>query len=358
MDPCRGTRLTDEVVTAVQASVGRITLNRPKALNALTLGMVRAMAAVLDEWAGRADVAVVVIAGAGERGLCAGGDLRAIWESRRRGDGLARTFWREEYALNARIATYPKPLVALMDGIVMGGGVGVSAHARHRVVTERTRLAMPEVGIGFSPDVGGTWLLSRAPGETGIWMALTGQPVGAADAIHAGLADVLVPSDRLPELSTELGASPVEAALRIATSEPGEALLRRLRPDIDRAFGFDAVEQIGDALRQSGADWARDALEAMAGKSPTALKLALASLRRARGLPGLRACLEMEYRMACRLFDGHDFIEGIRAAVIDKDRTPRWQPARLEEVSDATIEAYFAPLDGDELDLSAQGQGR
>ncbi len=342
----------------MKEDVGRITLNRPKALNALTLDMVRAMRATFDDWVWRPDIALVVLAGAGDRGLCAGGDLRAIWESRQRGDGFAHDFWREEYALNARIAAYPKPVVAMMDGIVMGGGVGISAHAAHRIVTERTRLAMPEVGIGFSPDVGGTWLLSRAPGEVGTWMALTGQPVGAADAIFMGFADVFVRSERLPELSGDFGRRPIDATLRDTSSGPGESTLRRLRPEIDRAFGLDTVEQIRDALRQSGAEWARDALEAMGAKSPTALKLALAALRRARGLPDLRACLEMEYRLACRLLDGHDFIEGIRAAVIDKDRAPRWRPARLEEVSEAMVDAYFAPLGSDELALASAGQGR
>lgn len=341
----------------MEGSVGRITLNRPQALNALTLDMVRAVQAALDDWIGRPDVTKVVVAGAGDRGLCAGGDLRAIWESRQRGDGFARIFWREEYTLDARIAAYPKPVVAAMDGIVMGGGVGVSAHARHRIVTERTRLAMPEVGIGFSPDVGGTWLLSRAPGEVGTWMALTGAAVGAADAIFTGFADVFVRSERLQDLLGAFGAHPVDAPLRGTSADPGEPALFRLRPEIDRAFGFDTVEQIRDALQQSRADWARDALDAMAAKSPTALKLALASLRRARNLPGLRACLEMEYRMARRLFDGHDFIEGIRAAVIDKDRAPRWHPDKLEQVSEAMVEAYFAPLGGDELDLPADGQG-
>lgn len=350
--------MTDELAAGVQGHLGRITLNRPKALNALTLDMIRAMRTALDAWGSDPRVAAVAIAGAGERGLCAGGDLRAIYESRQKGDSLAHIFWREEYALNALIAGYPKPIVAVMDGLVMGGGVGISAHAAHRVVTERTRLAMPEVGIGFMPDVGGTWLLSRAPGETGTLMALTGQPVGAADAIFARLADRFVPSDRLPDLLADLESEAVDAVLARHSSDAGQSSLGRLRPEIDRALGFDTVEEIRAALQGSRADWARQALAAIEGKSPTALKLALAALRRARSLPDLRACLDMEYRVVCRLFAGHDFIEGIRAAVIDKDRSPRWRPARLEEVSAAAVESYFAPLHEDETKLGDTGTDR
>src|SRR3954470_9063622 len=253
-----------------EGGAGRITLNRPKALNSLTLDMVHAFAEALDGWAGDDGVRVIIIDGAGTRGLCAGGDVRALYESGPRGDGMAETFWRDEYRLNAAIGSYPKPVVAVMDGIVMGGGVGISAHASCRIVTEKTMIAMPEVGIGLLPDVGGTWLLSRAPGETGTYLALTGTRIGTADAIHCGLADHFVQSDRLGDLAKalgEAGAGDVEAIVKSFASDPGPAPLAAKAAVIGEIFGHDTVEACLEAARSSGDDWAADVASEMGAKS-------------------------------------------------------------------------------------------
>lgn len=345
----------EHVRVARTRGTGRITLDRPDRLNALTLGMVRSIAATLVAWEQDPDVQVVLIDGAGPRGFCAGGDIRTLYDSARTSDSHARVFWAEEYRLNAKIAGYPKPVVALMPGVVMGGGVGLSAHARHRVVTETTRLAMPEVGIGLIPDVGGTWLLSRAPGETGTYLALTGVQVGAADAILAGLADWCVPQADLDALAAALvreaprGGEAVDAVIGRHVAAPGEAPLTEHRAGIDRAFAHDAVEAILDALRRDGSGFARQALGQIEAKSPTSLKLTLRALREARGLATLQDCLRLEYRLMCRILPGHDFREGVRAAVIDKDRAPKWRPAGLGEVSPKVLDAHFAPLGPDEL---------
>lgn len=337
-----------EILTGRTGALGRIRLNRPKALNSLTLGMVRAMARALDRFEADGAVGAVLVTGEGERGFCAGGDIKAIFASRRDGTALAAEFWREEYRLNARIASYPKPYVAIMDGITMGGGVGLSAHGRHRVVTERTRLAMPETGIGFLPDVGATWLLARAPGETGTYLGLCGEAVGGADAIALGLADALVPSADLPALVAALEALPsaagdseVRRAIERFAIAGGPAPMVGARAEIDRAFAGDAVEAMVDALAASTTEFAARARASLAAKSPTSLKLTLRLLRAARAGAGLEACLEREYAAALAITAGPDFREGVRAAVIDKDRRPRWRPATLAEVGEAEIDALL-----------------
>lgn len=331
--------------------VGRITLNRPDRLNALTLDMVRDIAAALDAWRDDPGVGVVLLDGAGSRGFCAGGDIKTLYDSARTGDGHAQVFWAEEYRLNATISGYPKPVVAFMPGIVMGGGVGLGSHACHRVVTETTRLAMPEVGIGLIPDVGGTWLLSRSPGEIGTYLALTGVQGGAADAILAGLADRYVPQADLDALAAALvhGGEGVETAIERHAMAPGEAPLAARRALMDRAFAYDDVEVLLDALRRDGSEFAHATAEQIAAKSPTSLKLTLRALREARGLGSLQDCLRLEYRLMCRLLTGHDFREGVRAAVIDKDRDPKWRPADLGAVSPDMLDRHFAPLGPDEL---------
>jgi enoyl-CoA hydratase len=297
-------------------------------------------------------VSVVVIDGAGTRGLCAGGDIRALLESGSRNDGMAETFWRDEYKLNAAIGSYPKPVVAFMDGIVMGGGVGISAHASCRIVTEKTMLAMPEVGIGLLPDVGGTWLLSHAPGELGTYLALTGSRIGGADAILAGLADYFVQSERLPELAKALAeTSDVETVVKSFASDPGPAPLAEKAAAINVMFGHDTVEQILETARTSGDDWAVKTAAEVEAKSPTSVKVTLAALRGARALDSLEDCLTVEFRIISRMFHAPDFREGVRAAVIDKDQSPRWQPASLSEVSEAAVSAHFAPLGPRELGL-------
>ncbi|WP_424216246.1 enoyl-CoA hydratase/isomerase family protein (plasmid) [Streptomyces sp. BI20] len=333
----------ESVLVRTEGRAGYLTLNRPRALNALTHSMVLRITDALTAWAEDPAVETVVLAGAGERGLCAGGDIRAIHEDARAGGTASVGFWRDEYRLNALIARYPKPYVALMDGIVMGGGVGVSAHGSVRIVTERSRVAMPETGIGFVPDVGGTYLLALAPGESGTHLALTGVPVGAADALLCGLADHFVPAAALPALSRELARHPVREVLARHVAEPPDGVLAGAREWIDACYAADDVEEVLARLAASGAPAARAAADALRGKSPTALKVTLASLRRARRLGPLERVLEQEFRVSCAALSSPDLVEGIRAQVIDKDRAPRWSPAAPADVTRADVERFFAP---------------
>ncbi|MFD6966817.1 enoyl-CoA hydratase/isomerase family protein [Streptomyces sp. NPDC059979] len=324
-----------------------VTLNRPRALNALTHPMVRRIDDTLGAWEEDPAVGQVLIRGAGERGLCAGGDIRAIHDDAKAGNTASEDFWRDEYRLNARIARYPKPYVALMDGIVMGGGVGVSAHGSVRIVTERSRVAMPETGIGFVPDVGGTWLLGRAPGRLGTHLALTGAAVGAADALLCGLADHFVPADRLPELTAALAAAPAHEVLPRYAAAPDSGELADRRPWIDHCYAADTVEEIVERLLGVGDPAAKEAAETILAKSPTALKVTLAAVRRAAALDTLERVLAQEFRVSCNVLASPDLVEGIRAQVVDKDRTPRWSPPTLAEVSGADVERFFAPLGED-----------
>ncbi|MET7573257.1 enoyl-CoA hydratase/isomerase family protein [Streptomyces sp. NPDC005492] len=338
----RGT--DDPVLLRTEGRAAYLTLNRPKALNALTHTMVRRIDRALTDWEHDPDVETVVIGGAGERGLCAGGDIRAIHDDARDGDGSAAVaFWRDEYRLNARIARYPKPYVAVMDGIVMGGGVGVSAHGSIRIVTERSRVAMPETGIGFVPDVGGTYLLARAPGELGTHLALTGAQAGAADALLCGLADHYTHSGSLPALLDDLAHAPAREALNRYTrpAPPGE--LAEARDWIDACYSADTVEEILGRLLDHGAGAAKETAETLLTRSPTSLKVTLAALRRARRLGALEDVLDQEYRVSCHALTSPDLVEGIRAQIIDKDRTPHWSPRTLAEVTDAAVERFFAP---------------
>ncbi|WP_261574385.1 enoyl-CoA hydratase/isomerase family protein [Frankia gtarii] len=346
-----------EVISRVDGPVGRLILNRPKAINALTHEMVLAMTEALDAWATDDRIGCVVVTGAGDRGLCAGGDIRSIYRDARSGGTGSVDFWADEYRLNSFIARYPKPYVALMDGLVMGGGVGVSAHGSVRVVTERSRIAMPETGIGFVPDVGGTWLLSRIPGRIGIHAALTAGTFSGRDAIAGGLADHLVPAARLPELLDSLvaGTPPADAVAALvepASAAPaGDAQPADGRVWIDACYAADTVEEILERLRGHGDPEAAATAQVIAAKSPTALKVTLAALRRAAGLPDLDAALVQEFRVSTACLRSPDLAEGIRAQIIDKDRTPHWSPATLVDVDAAAVERFFAvPAHGD-LDL-------
>jgi enoyl-CoA hydratase len=345
---------TPDLIVRREGAAGVIRLNRPKALNALTLEMTRGIVAALDAFEADPKVALVLLEGAGERGLCAGGDIRGLYDSARAGGDLGKIFWREEYILNARIATFPKPYVAFMDGIVMGGGVGLAAHGSHRIATEKTKIGMPEVGIGFFPDVGGTWLLSRAPGELGTYYGLTGLTMTGADAVYARLADVVVAKDSWPALSEGLTQAPpdknvVSAILDLFATRGAVAPIAAKQSWIDAMFGHDTVEEIVTALAHDGSEFAQATLHAILDKSPTGLKLTLKLLRDARHSRTLEECLTREYRAALEIFVNHDFPEGIRAAVIDKDRNPQWAPARLEEVTPAIIARYFVSRGPDEL---------
>ncbi|MFF2324933.1 MULTISPECIES: enoyl-CoA hydratase/isomerase family protein [unclassified Streptomyces] len=346
----------ESVLLHTEGRVRHITLNRPRALNALNHAMVLRIDEALAEAAADDAVTAVLITGAGERGLCAGGDIRWIHDDARAGGSASMDFWRDEYRLNARIARFPKPYVAIMDGIVMGGGVGVSAHGDVRVVTERSRVAMPETGIGFVPDVGGTYLLGSAPGELGTHLALTADAVGAADALLCGLADHFVPSQRLAELTTALAgcgtAAEIEETVRRHSSPAPSGALAAHREWIDSCYRADSVEEILDRLDDSGVPAAKQAAETIAAQSPTALKVTLAALRRSRRLDSLEAALDQEYRTSCTAFTRPDLVEGVRAQIIDKDRSPRWIPADLAEVTDADVARFFAPLGDRELGLA------
>ncbi len=345
------TDASDEILSRVEEGVGFVTLNRPNAINSLNQGMVNELSAVLAEWEQDAAVRAVVLSGAGERGLCAGGDVVAIYHSARADGVAARRFWHDEYLLNGQIGRFGKPYVALMDGIVMGGGVGVGAHANTRVVTDTSKLAMPEVGIGFIPDVGGAYLLSRAPGSLGLHAALTGAPFSGADAIALGFADHFVPHDKLDTFSHAIVADGVERALGAHAVEPPPSNLVAQRGWIDHCYAGDTVADIVAALRGHdagpGSGPAQDAANLIATRSPIALSVTLAAVRRAAKLNTLEEVLAQDYRVSCASLRSHDLVEGIRAQLVDKDRNPKWSPASLAQVSAADVDAYFEPVDDD-----------
>jgi len=347
-----------EILFERRGAAGVVTLNRPKALNAVTHAMVRALRAQLDAWADDQAITRVVVTANGERAFSAGGDIRALTDLGKAGRyDEALQFWRDEYALNVVIKNYRKPYVALIDGIVMGGGVGVSVHGSHRVAGDKFSFAMPEVGIGFFPDVGATWFLPRMPGELGAYCGLTGERFNGADALAARIATHRVPSVRFPALLDGLSGTTSVDAVLAAFAEPndgGPIMLRK--PAIDRLFKGGRVEDILAALDReaafgrSDADWAGKTANTIRTKSPLSLKLALAQVRRG-GTLDFETCMATEFRIVSRVIHGHDFYEGVRAVIIDKDNKPRWQPAKLAEISEAEVERHFAPLGPDELKL-------
>ncbi|WP_137725541.1 enoyl-CoA hydratase/isomerase family protein [Prescottella subtropica] len=341
-----------DVLIERSGGLGRITLNRPKAINALNHAMVQRITPALQDWADDDTVRAVLLTGAGDRGLCAGGDIVSIYHDAREGGDGSKNFWRDEYVLNAAIARYRKPYVAIMDGIVMGGGVGVSAHGNVRVVTERSTIGMPEVGIGFVPDVGGTWLLSRAPGEIGTHIALTTARLTAGDAVACGFADHVVPSERLADFEKALAGGAVDDALaRFAEPAPASELLAQ-RDWIDAAYSADTVEEIVARLQGSGVPAAEKAAEQILAKSPTAAKVTLRALRQARDLDTLEEVLDQEYRVSLACLGSHDLVEGIRAQVVEKDRNPAWSPSTLDAVTDEHVDRFFEPLGDAELGLA------
>jgi len=345
-----------DLIARKEGSAGIIRLNRPKAINAVTLEMFHDVDKALDAFEADPDIAVIILEGAGERGLCAGGDIRALWESSKVKGDLGKILWREEYILNARIKKFPKPYVSFMDGIVMGGGVGLSAHSSHRVVTDKTKLAMPEVGLGFFPDVGGTWLLSHSPGEIGTYFGLTGQTMNGPDAIHAGFADAVVPSGKLAALREALtkvraGITSAEVKALIAGFATGETAgpVAAMESKIDAWFGYDRMEDIIAALQRDGSELALSTLKTLNEKSPRGMVVTLKLLRLARTSNSLEECLVREYRAALEVFASDDFREGVRAAVVDKDRNPKWSPPRIEDVTPEMIAPYFAEIGANEL---------
>lgn len=336
-----------EVITRIEGSVGRITLNRPRALHALNLAMCEAMTAALLAWRDDPAVTSVLVDHAGERGFCAGGDIRMIAESGATDASEARAFFLAEYRLNHLMFEYSKPITAVVDGIVMGGGVGISEPAQIRIATERTTYAMPETGIGLFPDVGGGWFLPRLPGETGAWLALTGARLKAADTVALGIHTHFVASGSLEALKADLLSRGPDAVAEHA-ADAGAAPLSSHREAIDKLFAFDTVEAIFVALEADGSDWALAQLATLRAKSPQSLKVTLRQLRAGRAMQTFAEVMAMEYRLGGRVVRTHDFQEGVRAVIVDKDNTPIWSPATLEGVTDDALDALFAPLPVDE----------
>ena len=347
-----------EILFERRGAAGIITLNRPKALNAVTHGMVRALRAELDRWAQDPAITRVVILAAGGRAFSAGGDIRALYDIGKAGrieDALQ--FWRDEYPLNMVIKNYRKPYVALIDGIAMGGGVGVSVHGSHRVAGDRFSFAMPEVGIGFFPDVGATWFLPRMPGELGAYCALTGDRFGPGDAVPSGIATHRIASTQLDAVLDGLtGTVSVDAVLAAFSQPKGEGPIAQRKIAIDRLFVGDQVDAILGALdrevrsRSADAEWAEKTAATIRTKSPLSLKIALAQVRRGKNWD-FETCMRTEFRIVSRIVEGHDFYEGVRAVIVDKDNEPCWRPAALAEVGDTEVERHFAPLGAAELVL-------
>jgi len=342
--------VTTDVLFRRDGALGRITLNRPKALNSLTLEMCAGMFAQLKQWALDPAVRSVVIDAPPGRAFAAGGDVRAVYEAGKKHDGSVMKFFSTEYPLNAAIHHFKKPYVALIDGIAMGGGLGVSVHGSHRVVGESAILAMPETAIGLFPDIGASYFLNRLPGQLGMYLALTGERLAPADALYSELATHFVPAERFSDITARLaeGESP-DSVLAQLSQDPGRAALAQHRAAIDRAFAEDSVEQILDALMREQ-KWGSAARDLLLTRSPTSLKLTFRQIREGAVLD-FDSCMRMEYRMVARVMEGHDFYEGVRAALVDKDQTPRWRPDNLAAVSDEEIARCFAPLGPAELAL-------
>lgn len=349
---------TDDILFERRGSAGIVTLNRPKALNAITHQMVRALAVQLDAWARDDAVTRVIVTANGERAFSAGGDIRALYDLiTAGGQQEALGFFREEYTLNTAIKRYPKPYISLIDGIVMGGGVGISIHGSHRVAGERYAFAMPEVGIGFFPDVGATYALPRLAGEIGTYLALTGERLKAADAVLSGAATHHVKSHRFPALLEALcGTDPVNAVLAdfMEITGPGEVMPRRRA--IDRTFSWGSVDAILAALQREAqktadhSEWSARIVQTIRTKSPTSLTLALAQMRYGR-THSFEACMAAEFRIVSRIVYGPDMVEGVRAVIVDKDNAPRWSPGELGLVSNDLIARHFAALPRAELEL-------
>jgi enoyl-CoA hydratase len=335
-----------EVITRVEGAVGRITLNRPQALHALNTNMIGLMTDALLAWRADPRIELVMIDHAGERGFCAGGDIRMLAESGA-GDGReAREFFFTEYRLNTLLHDYPKPLVAIIDGITMGGGVGLSRPCRFRVATERTTFAMPETGIGLFPDVGGGWFLSRMSDHVGLWLALTGARIKAADCELTCIVTDYVESARIPDLKAAIVADPaaVETVLTEFEGDAGRPPLAAHQDEIARLFAGDSVEAVVANLKAADTDWARDQLAVLATKSPQTLKVAFRQLRLGGAMTRFSDNMAMEYRIGARVVQRHDFLEGVRAVIIDKDNSPKWNPPTLENVDEALLDGIFAAL--------------
>ncbi len=346
--------------TGNNGNLGLITLNRPQAFNALNLAIINALDKQLRVWATDPNIKAVVVQSSGEKAFCAGGDIRQNYTTGKTNIALATLFFWHKYRSNHLIHHYSKPYIALVNGITMGGGVGISEHGSYRVATEKLTFAMPETGIGFFPDVGGSYFLPRLPGQNGIYLGLTGARSNAADAQYLTLIDYCVATEKLPEIILALAASDfgsdadtaIKTCLQTFAIKPAQASLAEYRNNIDACFQYNRIEDIFTALEKQSDEWCRNTAKLLLSKSPTSLKVTLQQLRRGTNL-GFDQALQMEYRLVTRFLPGHDFYEGVRAAIIDKDQKPQWQPARLAEVKDADVNAYFAPLvDAPELNFN------
>jgi enoyl-CoA hydratase len=354
-----GDEAAADIMIGTDHAAAFVTLNRPQALNALTTAMRAAMARAFPRWARDPEIYAVVVSSASERAFCAGGDVGEIteWAKNRKADAVKSLA--EEYALTWQLECFFKPTVALIDGVAMGSGVGISLYGTHRVAGERYRFAMPETGIGLFPDDGVSWAFARMPDAIGMYLALTGRPIGRADAYQLGLVTHCIPAKRFGEIRAGLAAADtVDPLLDDRHADPGPGELEALRPAIARCFSDDTVEGIIDRLRSergAAVTWAQGVVEDLAARSPTSLKITHRHVRLARDLD-LRETLIQDFRLACRCLEGEDLYEGVRAVLIDRDRTPRWRPARLQDVSEAMIEAYFAPLGAKELELPSRAK--
>ena len=342
--------MTDEVLIRVEGEVGRITLNRPKALHALTTAMCKAMTEALLAWRDDPAVKLVLMDHSGERGFCAGGDIRMLAESGASDGKDARQFFFIEYRLNHLLFEYAKPVVVIMDGVTMGGGVGLAMPAGYRVATERTTFAMPETGIGLFPDVGGGWFLPRMPSHIGTWLALTGGRIKAADCELVGVATDFVESDKIEALKAAIVADPaaIDGVLTEFEGDAGRPPLAAHQDEIDRVFGADTLEEILTRLKAAGTEWADEQLRVMGTKSPQTMKVALRQLRLGGKMESFAENMTMEYRIGARVVQRHDFIEGVRAVIVDKDNAPRWNPPSAEGVTEAMLDEIFAPLPSDQ----------
>jgi enoyl-CoA hydratase/carnithine racemase len=338
-----------EILFEQRGPIGFVTLNRPKVLNALTYNMVKQLHPQLEQWAEDDTITAVVIQAAGEKAFCAGGDIRVLHDQGKAGSPEVINFYRDEYRLNRYIKRYPKPYVALMSGINMGGGVGVSVNGSHRVASERLTFAMPETGIGLFPDVGGTYFLPRCPGEVGMYLGLTGARLKVADAVYAGIADAFVPADRHEALLTRLvEGEAVDAAIAAEKQAPDEAPLSEFQGLIDAAFSADSVDAILQRLDADGSEWAIKTADTIRSKSPLSTRVAYGQIRAGSELD-FEDCMSLEFRLTNRFMAAPDFYEGVRAVVIDKDQAPKWQPASLDAVTDEQVAGYFASLGENEL---------
>ena len=343
---------TAPVIVTIEGRIGRLTLNRPKALNALDLPMIRIMTKALLGWRADAAIAGVVVDAVGEKAFCAGGDILALTGVRKDGDATPAEFYAEEYRLNTLIKEYPKPYVAMIDGIVMGGGVGISVHGTRRICGDKTLFAMPETGIGFYPDVGGTYFLPRLEGKVGTWLALTGARLKAADAFALGIATDYAPSDQHGQILARLiedtaVSEDIGPIIDSLTGLPGAGGVQDHKAQIDAAFAADSVEDILARLEADGSDWALKQIKNLNSKSPTALKVTLRQMGEGQSLD-FRAAMRMELGLSVKFVAGHDFTEGVRALLVDRDNTPNWQPDSLSAVSEDMVAGYFVPLAEDQ----------